>query len=81
MDSLVIHPTTAQQFSLIQSLMEEMKVRFTVKKEKKKNDSLFTKDEYYAMLDASIQEAKDGKVYRMKDGQSVKEFLKELCTE
>ena len=80
MDSLVIYPTTAQQFSLIQSLMEEMKVRFTVKTEKKKDDSLFTKDEYYAMLDASIQEAKEGKVYRMKDGQSVKDFLKELCT-
>ena len=31
MDSLVVYPTTAQQFSLVQSLMEEMKIRFVVK--------------------------------------------------
>jgi|GEM_PF-649547 len=80
MDSLIIYPETAQQFSLIQSLMKEMKVRFAVKKEKKKDDSLFTKEAYFAMLDTSIQEAKDGKVHKMKDGQSVKEFLMELCT-
>ena len=80
MDSLVIYPTTTQQFSLIQSLMEEMKVRFSIEKEKKKDDSLFTKEAYFAMLDESIKQAKEGKVYKMKEGQSVKQFLAELCT-
>jgi len=81
MDSIVVYPETAQQFSLVQSFMEEMKVRFSVKKEKKKDDSLFTKKAYFAMLDASIQEAKEGKVHKMKKGQSVNEFLMELCTQ
>jgi len=40
MDSLVVYPTSAQQFSIVQSFMEEMKIRFVVKKEKKKDDSL-----------------------------------------
>ena len=60
MDSLVIYPTTEQQSSLIQSLMEEMKVRCSVRKEKKKDDSLFTKEDYYAMLDERIKNAEQG---------------------
>ena len=78
MDSLVIYPTTAQQFSLIQSLMEEMKVRFTVKTEKKKDDSLFTKDEYYAMLDESIKQYETGNYRRIRNKQELHQFLEQL---
>ena len=80
MDTIIAYPTNTQQFSLLQAFMEEMKVRFSIKKEKKKDDSLFTKEAYFAMLDASIQQAKEEKVHRMKENQSVKEFLLELCT-
>jgi len=78
MDSLVIYPTTAQQFSYIQSLMEEMKVRFTVKKEKKKDDSLFTKEAYYAMLDASIKQFETGKYKTVRNKQELQQFLEQL---
>ncbi len=80
MDTIILHPTDARQFSFLKELMEKLSVSFTIKKDKKKDDSLFTKEEYFAMLDASIQEAKEGKVHRMKESQSVKEFLTTLCT-
>ena len=78
MDSLVVYPTTAQQFSLVQSLMEEMKIRFVVKKEKKKDDSLFTKDEYYAMLDERIASAERGNFRTIRGKQEFKQFLERL---
>jgi len=78
MDSLVIYPTTAQQFSLIQSLMEEMKVRFSVKKEKKKDDSLFTKEAYFAMLDERIKSAEQGNYITIGNKQELHQFLEQL---
>ena len=78
MESLVVYPTTAQQSSLLQSLMEEMKVHFTVKKEKKKDDSLFTKEAYYAMLDERIASAERGNYRTIKGKQELKHFLEQL---
>jgi antitoxin (DNA-binding transcriptional repressor) of toxin-antitoxin stability system len=45
------------------------------------DDSLLSKEEFFAKLDRSIRQAKEGKVIKMKEGQSVADFLKELCTE
>ena len=78
MDSLTVYPETAQQFSTIQSFVEEMKVRFTVKKEKKKDDTLFTKDEYYAMLDESIKQYETGNYRRIRNKQELHQFLEQL---
>ncbi|MDR0505651.1 MAG: hypothetical protein LBH32_02375 [Dysgonamonadaceae bacterium] len=80
MNTIVAYPATEDQMSLLKGLLKEMKIRFSVKKEKKKDDSLFTKEEYFAMLDESIKQAKEGKVYRKKEEQSMKDFLDELCT-
>ena len=81
MNSVVVYPTTERQISLLEELFKEMKIRFSVKREKQKDDSLMTKAEYFAMLDERIKETKEGKVYKMKEGQSVKQFLAELCTD
>lgn len=43
------------------------------------DDTLMNKEEFFAKLDQSIQQAKEGKVIRKKEGQSVEDFLKELC--
>ena len=42
-----------------------MKVRFSIKKEKVKDDSLFTKEAYFAMLDDRIKSAERGNVRRL----------------
>ena len=78
MESLVVYPATAQQSSILQSLMEEMRIRFVVKKEKKKDDSLFTKEEYYAMLDERIASAERGNYRTIKSKQELKNFLEQL---
>jgi antitoxin (DNA-binding transcriptional repressor) of toxin-antitoxin stability system len=46
------------------------------------HDSIYTEEEYYAKLDHSIRQAKEGKVIRQKDGESVKQFIERmLCTD
>ena len=79
MNTIVLYPANALQLTFLQELVEKLRVKFS-SITKKQDDSLFTKEAYFAMLDASIQEAKEGKVHRMKEGQTIKEFLNELCT-
>ncbi|MCQ2347825.1 MAG: hypothetical protein MJZ65_01400 [Paludibacteraceae bacterium] len=44
--------------------------------------SAMTEREYYAMLDHSIMQARQGKTIAMKDGESVSQFLARVaCTE
>jgi len=66
----------------IRTNTEIFKQNFCLPKESKEevDDTLMTKEEFFAMIDLSIQQAKEGKVYRMKPNQTVKEFLNELCT-
>ena len=49
-----------------------------LKKEKKKDDSLFTKDEYYAMLDDSIKQYEAGNYRRVRNKQELHQFLERL---
>lgn len=44
------------------------------------DDSLLSKEEFFEKIDRSIKQANEGKVIRMKEGQSVADFLRELCT-
>ena len=65
MNTYTVYPKTAHQSSLLESLFEEMKIRFSVKKEKKTDDSLFTKEAYFAMIDERIKSAERGNVHRL----------------
>jgi len=65
MSNVATYPNTAQQFSPVQSFMEKAKVRSVVQKEKKNDDTLFTKEAYYAMLDERIASAERGNVRRL----------------
>ena len=78
MNTITAHPTTTQQFSLIQAFMEDIKVRFSIKKEKKKDDSLFTKEAYFAMLDESIKSAEQGNYTTIRSKQELKQFFEQL---
>ncbi|MEG2243358.1 MAG: prevent-host-death protein [Muribaculaceae bacterium] len=46
-----------------------------------KDDTLMTEEEFYAMIERSAQQAREGKVTSLKDGQSIKQYLEELCTD
>lgn len=48
----------------------------------KESDMVMSEKEFYEKLDRSIQEAKDGKVIRQKDGEKIDDFIdRMLCTE
>lgn len=42
------------------------------------DDSLMTKEEYFAKIDRSLQQAKEGKVMRMLPNESLDDFLKRV---
>ena len=44
--------------------------------ERRADDTLMTKDEFFAMIDLSLEKAKQGKVTRQMPGESVDELLK-----
>lgn len=70
MESITIYPKNEKQKSLLKSLLEEMKIRFDIAKS---DDALMTKEEFYAKIDHSIQQADEGKVKTL-----TKEKQKEL---
>ncbi|MDR0873448.1 MAG: hypothetical protein LBN27_08300 [Prevotellaceae bacterium] len=78
MNSIVVYPATSRQFSVLEALLAEMKVRFSVKKEKAKDDSLMTKEAYFAMLDERIKEADNGKSVIIGSKQELHTFLETL---
>lgn len=42
------------------------------------DDTLMTKEEYFAKIDRSLQQAKEGKVYEMLPDESLDDFLKRV---
>lgn len=63
MESITIYPKSKKQKKLLKSLLEEMKVRFEISEPK--DDTLMTEEEFYAKIDRSIQQAKEGNVKTM----------------
>lgn len=48
----------------------------------KESDVVMSEKEFYEKLDRSLQQAKEGKVVRQQDGESVEDFVNRmLCTE
>ena len=70
MESITIYPKNEKQKNLLQSLLEEMKVRFKIEQE---DDILMSEEEFYAKIDRSIKQAEEGKVKTL-----TKEKQKEL---
>ena len=59
MENILIYPKNKKQESLLKSLLEEMKVRFDVVKEKDVN--LVSEEEFYKKIERSLEQAEDGK--------------------
>ena len=78
MNTYTVFPTTAHQSSLLEALFEEMKIRFSIKKEKEKDDSLFTKEAYFAMIDERIKSAEQGNYTEVSNRLELKQFLEQL---
>ncbi|MDE5762338.1 MAG: prevent-host-death protein [Bacteroidales bacterium] len=47
----------------------------------KKDDTLMTKEEFYAMIDEAKEQARQGLGYEMKPGESLAEFLNRMRAE
>ncbi len=45
------------------------------------DDSLMSKEEYFKMLDQSIQEAKEGKVHSKREGETIEQFIDRITSE
>lgn len=44
----------------------------------KEDDTLLTKEEYFAKIDESLQQAREGKVHEMLPGETLDEFLERI---
>ncbi len=58
MESITIYPKNKRQKQLLESLLEEMKIRFEIGKTSDK--TLLTEDEFYAKIDKSLNQADCG---------------------
>ena len=54
MESITIYPKNEKQKSLLQSLLQEMKVRFEIGT---KDSATFTEEAFYAKIDQAAQKA------------------------
>lgn len=72
MDSITVYPENEKQKVLLQSLLEEMKVRFEIGKSD--DQTLLIENELIAKIDKSIQQAELGKT-KVLDKEQQKQFL------
>ena len=68
MDIIVAHPKTAEQINALQAFMQALKINFELSKKENYNP------EFVERVLESRQQAKDGKVTRVKK-ENLKEFL------
>ena len=61
MESIIIYPKNKKQTTLLKSLLEAMKINFDTKKEAK-DETLMSKEDFFAKIDRSIKQAEEGKV-------------------
>ena len=65
----------ADNESLMKQLAKYLK-KLTAKK--KSDPTLMTKEEFFAKIDRSIEQARQGRVHRMQSGESLDDFLKRI---
>lgn len=72
MDNITIYPKNEKQKSLLESLLQEMKVRFEVKTTP--SQSLLTHIEFITKINKSIEQAESGNTINLTEKQQ-EEFL------
>lgn len=66
-----MYPKNKKQKNLLQSLFKEMNIRFEIEEN---DDTRMTKEEFYTKIEEAKQEAREGKVTRVKK-EDLKSFL------
>ncbi|MDR0829515.1 MAG: hypothetical protein LBN95_05315 [Prevotellaceae bacterium] len=61
MNTVIAYPTTANQITLLETLLKELKIRFAIKKTNETDPTLYSKDAYFAMIDGRVQNIEQGK--------------------
>jgi hypothetical protein len=67
MESITIYPKNEKQKPLLKSLLEEMKVKFEINTTKE--DPFMSENDFYAKIDKSILQAKEGKTKTLSKDQ------------
>ncbi len=76
MENITIYPKSEKQKSLLKSLLEEMKVRFEIRKSD--DDTLMSEEEFYAKIDRAKQQAREGKGTLIKTKEELRAYLHSL---
>lgn len=63
MDIITVYPNDEKQMNLLKSLLIELKVRFEMATSNQ--DTLLSKEDFYAKIDKSIKQAELGKTKRI----------------
>lgn len=71
MENIIVYPKNKKQKNLLQSLFKEMNIRFEIEEN---DDTRMTKEEFYTKIEEAKQEAREGKVTRVKK-EDLKSFL------
>ena len=64
MEPIIIYPKYPRQYSVIKALLEEMKVKFKAPAQEK-DETLMTKEQFYAKIDRAAKQAEAGKKIRL----------------
>ena len=72
MESIIIYPENKKQFSLLKSLLEEMKVHF-----KTENEAVELENWQKELIDKGMQDVKEGKTIAQKEAQ---DKAREICS-
>lgn len=81
MDTLQLNAELLRQMSVIADdenyLRRALKyIRKLAAQKAEEDETLMTKDEYFAKIDRSLQQAKDGNVLRMLSDESLDDFMR-----
>ena len=72
MESIIIYPENKKQFSLLKSLLEEMKVHF-----KTENEAVELENWQKELIEKGMQDVKEGKTIAQKE---VQDKAREICS-
>lgn len=72
MESIIIYPENNKQFSLLKSLLEEMKVRF-----KTEDNDIELENWQKELIDKGLQDVNEGKTVSQKE---VQDKAREICS-
>jgi len=78
MNAITLYPADTQEFAFLKGLMKKLSVNFAIEKQKKVDDSLMSKEDYFAMINSSLKQYEEGKYKLLRNKQELHQFLEQL---